>query len=110
MIRWLSPHRDAIIRDDRLRPVCPPPFDFNHALWTFYKLPNRRPELSREVVKRNLQLFEGDNIVMKRRNLTLEMYAGFDLIQPESFNRFLNCTVVNESKDTILETITLPFD
>ena len=109
LIRWLSPHRGAIMCDDRLRPVCPSPFDFNHALWTFYKTPNRRPELTREVVKRNLQFFEGDDITTKRRNLTLEMHAGFDLIQPESFNRFLNCTVVNESKDAILETITLPF-
>ena len=109
LIRWLSPHRGAIMRDDRLRPVCPPPFDFNHALWTFYKLPNRRPELTREVVKYNLQLFEGDDVITKRRNLTLETHAGFDLIQPESFNRFLNCTVINESKDAVLETITLPF-
>ena len=68
-------------------------------------LSNRRPELTREVVKRNLQFFEGDDITTKRRNLTLEIHAGFDPIQPESFNRFLNCTVVNESKNVILETI-----
>ena len=35
LVRWLSPHADALLRDDQLRPVCPPPFDINHALWTF---------------------------------------------------------------------------
>ena len=25
LIRWLTPHEDVILRDDDLRPVCPPP-------------------------------------------------------------------------------------
>ena len=29
LVRWLSPHPNAILRDRKLRPVCSPPFDIN---------------------------------------------------------------------------------
>ena len=31
LVRWLSPHPRTVLRDSELRPVCPPPFDVNHA-------------------------------------------------------------------------------
>ena len=42
LVRWLVPHPLALHRDVKLRPVCPTPFDINHALWTFAKTPRQR--------------------------------------------------------------------
>ncbi len=32
LVRWMSPHPDALLRDSEHRPLCPSPFDINHAL------------------------------------------------------------------------------
>ena len=42
-------------------------------------------------------------------NAELERNALFDLLEPETFQKFVNCTIVNTDKQSILETITLPF-
>lgn len=109
LIRWLSPHPDAIVRDSKLRPICPPPLDINHALWTYTE--ETRSLLTQPIIDRQLMYFPGSNIQERLDNTTLERKAMFDLVLPESFETFMNCTICDTTTDTkvILETITLPF-
>ena len=108
-IRWLSPHPNALIRDSKLRPICPPPLDINHALWTYSTRP--RGALTAAVIRKHIDFYHGVTEDERNRSVRSESDAYFDLIQPECFQRFMNCTHVNMDTDThtILETITLPF-
>ena len=99
LIRWLSPHPDAALRDDQLRPTCPSPFDINHALWTFAK--SRRIDLTDNIVVNNSSCYPDTDSIISEKT------ARFDLVQPESLNMYMNCTVLGPNN--ILETITLPF-
>ena len=107
LVRWLSPHPDALLRDDELRPVCVSPFDINHAMWSYSKY--RRPLLTDAIISAN-RAFYGDDEQTRERVIQSEKNARFDLLEPESFESYMNCTLVNADKDVILETVTLPFD
>ena len=98
LVRWLSPHPNAILRDPQRRPLCPSPFDVNHALWTFTK--QDRPDLTDHVVFENSESYPDTN------SITSEKTARFDLIQIRYLKTYMNCTVID---DYILETITIPF-
>ena len=99
LIRWLSPHPDAILRDDQLRPTCPPPLDINHALWKFTE--TTRPNLTDAIVMSNSSCYPDANTIINEKT------ARFDLVQPESLHLYLNCTQLD--RNDVLETITLPF-
>jgi len=105
----LSPHPNALIRDTKLRPICPPPLDINHALWTYSTRP--RGALTAAVIRKHFDLFPGDTKDERERSVRSERDVYFDLYQPETLECFINCTQVNMETDThtILETITLPF-
>jgi len=98
LVRWLSPHPNAVLRDDKKRPMCVSPFDYNHALWTFTK--TIRADLTDSIVEKHSSCYPSVEAIISEKT------ARFDLILPESFNRYMNCTVLG---DQILETITLPF-
>ena len=107
LVRWLSPHPDALLRDSKLRPICKPPMDINHALWTY----STRP-VDRDLHADHLQFYDGNTEDEKKKCFLLETRAYFDLIQPDSFVAFMNCTRIDTitSDNVILETITLPFE
>ena len=98
LIRWLSPHSLALVRDKERRPLCSPPFEFNHALWTFTK--TDRPDLTDAVILSNSQCYPDADSVVDEKN------TRFDLISIRSLTTYMNCTVLG---DKILETITIPF-
>ena len=110
VVRWMSPHPNALLRDSEKRPVCPPPFDLNHALWTFTKLPGPRDSFSDANVNRQLDLFPGSDRTSKLNRASRLKRARYDLVELDSIDKFMNCTTIDEDDDTILETITLPFD
>ena len=110
LVRWLAPHPLATSRDAQLRPLCPPPFDINHALWTFAKTTRQRGYFSDNLFARQLDLFPGHDRRSRRQNALKLKYARYDLIQLESLESYMNCTHTNDDIDSILETITLPFD
>jgi len=109
LVRWLAPHPDALLRDDIRRPICSSPFDINHALWTFAKEDHNI--ISAAVVNRNIMNYEGDDMGERVANSRRERRAMYGLVDPGSFEQFMNCTRINTDvdDDTILETITLPF-
>ena len=111
VIRWLSPHPDAILRDQLLRPICPAPFDINHALWKFSRLESRRVSFnpSGNAITSQLHLFDGKDISTRLECVENEAFAYYDLIEPESLSTFMNCTRVNLEQNDIMETITFPF-
>ena len=85
LVRWLSPHPNALIRDSKLRPICPPPFDTNHALWVFSKRPSpRRCFADTHLLSRQLHLFDGVDDITRRQNALKQEFAFYDLVQPES--------------------------
>ena len=98
LIRWLSPHPLALVRDEERRPLCTSPFEFNHALWTFTQVD--RADLTEPVVLRNSQSYPDTNSIIDERT------ARFDLISIMSLTTYMNCTIIG---DQILETITIPF-
>ena len=107
LVRWMSPHPDAILRDLQSRPVCTSPLDINHALWTFTE--SRRHLLTRRAVQDNLSLYHGVTREERVSNSDLEQHATYEFMQPESFERYMNCTRLTEDPNTILETIVIPF-
>lgn len=118
LVRWLSPHPDALLRDKKMRPICPSPFDMNHALWKFTNLDSSRssfPEFlpSRitggKAIHEQLDMFDGSDLHARLACMQNEAFARYDLLQPESFQTFMNCTRVNQDQSSILETITIPF-
>ena len=111
LIRWMTPHPLALSRDDKLRPLCPPPFDINHALWTFAKTQHRRPYFSDNLFARQLDLFPGNDRNDRRHYANTLTHARYDLVELESIDTYMNCTFLDNNTDGgILETITLPFD
>ena len=90
-------------------PMCPAPFDINHALWTFCKLERRRECLTRLDRVRQIHMFPGSDDTSRRDTAKRLSWARYDLIQLETIERFMNCTLIDGSPDTILETLTLPF-
>ena len=109
LIRWLSPHRDSLIRDSQRRPIAPPPLDINHALWSYSR--STRNALTKNVIKKHIH-FYGDTQMKRDRVLKLESDAYFGLVPISSLLHFINCTSINTEIDThtILETITIPFE
>ena len=106
LCRWLAPHPLALARDQQLRPLCPSPFDINHALWTFEKTDRQRGYFSDHHFARQLHMFPGSESAVRRLNADSHKNARYDLIPLETMDAFTNCTV---EEDNILETITLPF-
>ena len=55
--------------------------------------------------------YEGADIPERIENSKRERKAMYDLVDPKSFSKFMNCTRINTDSDgdTILETITIPF-
>ena len=99
-VRWLSPHQSSLLRDENLLPICPPPFDMNHALWEFTHVV--RPEINADVIQRNIDHYH-INV-----DFSTELHAQFDVITPNSLSSYVNATIMDDGV-TILETITLPF-
>ena len=93
LVRWLSPHPDALLKDDKRRPICPPPLDFNHALWKYTE--EQRVLVTTGVMHRHLQFFPGSTVQDRMESCRLEEMARYDLILPDSFEEFMNCTRVN---------------
>ena len=109
VVRWLSPHPQALLRDADLKPVCIPPFDINHALWKFSTRVQRRGYFSDNLFRRQLHLFPGSDDNTRIANAENLAFARYDLIQIETIDTFMNCTCVDNDSNTIMETITLPF-
>ena len=109
LIRWLSPHPDANLRDDERRPVCPPPFDINHALWKYSLLPRQRASFQRPNVDRHISMFQGSTDIEKRQHADSLSRARYDLIQVEAIDKFMNCTTIGNDPNTIMESLTIPF-
>ena len=107
LVRWMSPHPDSLIRDSKLRPLCPPPLDINHALWIFSK--TTRPQLTENILQKHLSFYDTNTLYSAETIRNSERTARFDFIQPESFDSYINCTPVDQEPNTILETITIPF-
>ena len=104
LIRWMSPHPDAILRDSSLRPVCPAPLDINHALWTFSQSP--RPLINQRIIDTH---YTQPNVDASNRHIESERLARFGLVTPESIKSYVNCTFINNERDVMIETIVLPF-
>ena len=109
LVRWLSPHPRAVLRDSESRPVCPPPFDVNHALWSFSRTPRQRIAFYRRNITRQLSLFPGNNDMERRAHARRLSHAWYDLVAVDTIEKYMNCTFVDNDSDTILQTITLPF-
>ena len=109
LIRWLSPHPKAIVRDPSLRPVAPPPLDIDHCLWEFTKQDLRRDSLSGRLFTPQLHLFPGKSRQERRDNAEDLRYARYDVITLDSLGMIMNCTCVDNDPNTILETVILPF-
>lgn len=111
LVRWLSPHPVALLRDNQLRPLCPPPFDINHALWTFARTEHSRRYFSDHLFARQLDLFPGHDRSTRRQYARTLKHARYDLVTLESLDIYMNCTLLDNQPDGgILESITLPFE
>ena len=110
VIRWMSPHPNANVRDSELRPVCPSPFEINHALWRFTTVSRPRAAMDRRNVENQLSIFQGSTDGEKRQHAMSLSRARYDLVQVQSIDKFMNCTTIDNSGNTVLETVTLPFN
>ena len=91
LIRWLSPHPQALLRDDKKRPVCPSPFELNHSLWTFAKVSTARTCFADpRVLQRQNNLFDDNNTIPEH------LFARYDLVLPSTIEAFMNCTIIDK--------------
>ena len=111
LVRWLSPHRDTLLcvmTISDLSAGCPP-FEINHTMWTFATTQSEE-STPQTIIDRHIDCYDGKMVrrgeLIRRRS---EKDTMFDLLEPETFTRFVNCTRVNLDRDVILETITLSF-
>ena len=109
LVRWLSPHPRAVLRDSELRPVCPPPFDVNHALWRFSKADRRRIPFQGRNISRQIDMFDGDNVREQREHADRLKCAWYGLVRIGAIDKYMNCTCIDNDSESILQTITLPF-
>lgn len=109
LVRWLSPHPHAVLRDSELRPVCPPPFDVNHALWRFSQIPRRRHAFQGRNITRQLNLFPGKDVRERREHANRLSHAWYDLVDVTTIDKYMNCTCIDNDSELILQTVTLPF-
>ena len=107
LVRWLSPHPNALIRDSHHRPIACSPLDINHAMWTFTTA--HRNLLSVNTLFRHEHMYDGPDRQSRQALAMKERNAVFEFLEPETFVSYVNCTPVNFNQDMILETITLPF-
>ena len=106
LVRWLEPHPRARMRDAEYRPACPAPFNINHSLWRFARLRSPRRSFNADNVNEQMLLFRGRDDDERRDEAQRHEFARYDLVQPETFESFMNCTVLDEDEGTILETNT----
>ena len=109
VVRWLSPDSRCLLRDAESLPLCPPPFGANQALWRFSR-GTRRYCFSHHWFARQLHLFPGHDQDSQRESARKLMYAMYDLVELESINQIINCTFIDDNHDSIMETVTLPFN
>ena len=106
VVRWLSPHPDSLLRDSKLRPICPAPFDINHALWTYSKRGRERSVFrNRANITRQLHIFPGPDRLANVYQFARAMY---DVVQVQTIEHLINCTNIDNCS-SILETVVLPF-
>ena len=110
VVRWLSPDSRCLLRDAESLPLCPPPFGANQALWTFSKRRTRRSYFSDNLFARQLHLFPGRDQDSQRESAMKFVYAMYDLVQLETIKQIMNCTFIDDNHDSIMETVTLPFN
>ena len=86
VVRWLSAHPSATLRDSKGRPVCPPPLDTNHALWTYSKLSRRRAIFYTRApyFRSQLSAFAGSDDIQRIRNSNTEAFAYYGMV-PRDF-------------------------
>ena len=110
LVRWLVPHPLARERDSKHRPVCPPPFDLNHALWKFAQRSQRNVWHGHgRAVSRQLHMFPGKTDTTRRTNAGKLSTAFYDLVHVDSIQEIMNCTYVDNDTEAIMQTVTLPF-
>lgn len=110
LVRWLVPDPRALLRDSEDLPVCPPPFGTNHALWKFAKTTTQRGYFTDHMFTRQLHLFPGSDLTTRRRNARSLDRDRYGLIQLETIDKFMNCTTIDNDNDSVLQTVTLPFE
>jgi len=57
----------------------------------------------------SLDIFTGSTNAERRLSSRHYESTMYDLIRPESFNQYMNCTSIDNDPDKILETVTIPF-
>ena len=107
LIRWLCAHPNALVRDDMKRPICPSPMDINHALWKFAE--EDRHLLTPDILRSHCICYPGSTVSDQVRHMDSEKRAWFGLVELKTVKEILNCTNVDNDLNTILQTITLPF-
>ena len=91
LIRWFEPHPTAIERDSRSMPLCPPPFNINHALWQFSRTQSVRQCLKQPdgtpspLFERQCHMF-GKSRAQQLKRLEDEAHAYYALILPSKID------------------------
>jgi hypothetical protein len=88
LVRWFQAHPDATERNDRNLPLCPAPFNINHALWQYAVADKFRSLIFDGVHDRPTKHFEdsrfmfGDTTAEQLQSLHAEKRAYYGLIKP----------------------------
>ena len=109
LVRWLSLHPRAVLRDSELRPVCPPPFDINHALWKFSLTDHRRVPFNSRNISRQIDMFDGEDVSQQREHADILSHAWYGLVHVDAIDKYMNYTCIDNDSELILQTVTLPF-
>ena len=124
LVRWFQAHPSATERNSSCLPLCPPPFNINHALWKYAVSDSHRNIFLERPVQENESLqpsqafhtqtfMFGRNTCQARRTLRNEAYAYYALIEPSSIDSLAYMSAefaknATHQTSTWLQTITFP--
>ena len=69
-----------------------------------------RPYFSDHLFAAQLDLFPGPDRQTRRVNAISQSYDRYDLVSLESIDTLMNCTCVDGDSNSIMESITIPFE
>ena len=124
LVRWFQAHPTATERNSSCLPLCPPPFNINHALWKYAVSDSHRNIFLEGQVHETeplqpTQAFHtqsfmfGRNTHERLRTLRNEAFAYYGLIEPSSIDSLAHMSAEFAEETTVetstwIQTITFP--
>lgn len=118
LVRWFSPHPEAVERDELHRPLCPGPLGINHCSWVWSKTTRPRSCITNERIWSSWEGIRNtvpEEVRVKRQDL---MHASYEFQEICHIDAYVSMNSLyqwnaeaktwSKSVNTFLETVVIP--